>query len=309
MYDTLRLWIGGSPNESPFEKARYLTELTEHRSEVRGYSCTGKIRGCFVRVSENGISLECSLAKFALGNNIESLTRNGTRIAIEELSDCLHLDIGEAKVKRVDVAGNVLANHKPKMYYRYLGEAPLLQRSNEHPDTLYYKNGKRQLVFYDKGAEAIKENARRYKIILGHTNLLRYELRFMKDINRQLNNNVLASKLSDEAFYRDIARRWHEGFAEIQKLKKQSFMIGGIKGPREAKDALLAYFLQQDEQGVADDFFNALRENNAFGDRKYYSRLKTTLNKLRCAPRGIEGELLSELDSKIHDIAIAAMDE
>jgi hypothetical protein len=308
MYDTLGLWIHGLPNKDAFETTRYLDEITERKNKF-GYSCSGEFEGIQVQIREVGVSLWGSIAKFALGNNVETITRNETKLSIERLGDCLHLDIGKAKVTRMDVAGNILTNHKPRMYYRYLGEVPLLQRSDEHPDTLYYKNGRRQLVFYDKGKEAIKENARKYGVILSHTNLLRYELRFMKGINRQLNNDVLALTLSNEEFYRDIVRRWHNGFAEIQKLKKQGFMIHGIKGPREAKDALLAYFLRKDEQGDADDFFNDLREADEFKDRKYYSRLKAMLNKLRCAPRGIEGELLSELDSKIHDIAIAAMDE
>jgi hypothetical protein len=223
---------------------------------------------------------------------------------MEQLGDALHVNMGEAKVTRLDFAGNTSTNYETAEYFRYLGDKAYHQRLLWCRDTLYYKNEQMQSVLYDKGKEALGKGVKCYKIILEHDLYLsRYELRYLKNINRQLNNDVRGSLLGNEEFYRGLVWRWYNGFAEIRKLNKQAFMIEGIKGPKEAKDALFAYLLQQCEQDIVGDFLNALKEGNIFSDRKYYSRLKSMLNELRGTPSGEEVDLIRELDSKLLYIA------
>ena len=43
MYDTLRFWIERGNIRDPFEVLPYLTDIVEHNSEKRGYSCGGRL--------------------------------------------------------------------------------------------------------------------------------------------------------------------------------------------------------------------------------------------------------------------------
>jgi hypothetical protein len=264
-----------------------------------------------------------SLTKFYLGNNVDTLTRKTAALAMEQLGDALHLNIALAKVTRVDVGMNIPTNHKVLEYYPYLLDAPYYQRTQPYANTLYYTNQKRQIIFYDKGKEVItsaKKAAKKgkeagnaiqkYGIILNHMNLFRYELRYLKGINRQLNGDIRAMTLYNEAFYRSIPKRLYDEFHTIRKLKKQTLMTGEKTTPSKAMNTFTADMLrlyartsQQNEQDIINERLAKLKAMGAFKDEKSYSRMKSMLNALITAKRGEEVELMSELDSKLLYIA------
>ncbi|MDR3350213.1 MAG: hypothetical protein LBN98_01020 [Prevotellaceae bacterium] len=305
MFDTVHFWIDRVElsGASPFDVQPYLSEITE-RQNARGYSCSGKAGGYLAHIAENGISLRGSLAKNYFGDNLHTLTRQDTKQTIEKLSDTLHTDVSRARVTRLDVSTVIPTKRPPADYYRYLGSKPHFKRMEAVKDeTLYYTNHQRQIVFYDKAGEATAKGVQ-IPDIWRDTNLLRYELKYTKRLNKQLNTNLTGIKLYEVSFYRSIIQSWCDEFKTIQKIKNASFMTDNITTPKEAQTALFAYLLQQSGQkNIINDFLTELKAKNVFDDRKYYSRVKADLNKILAAPEGQKSDLIKELETAIFTIA------
>jgi hypothetical protein len=306
MFDTVNFWIDRSniaEGKKAFAILPYLSEISERQNEKQGYSCSGKCLDYSINCFEAGISLKGSLAKFYFENNVETHTRKSAGLAVEKMSDLLHLNINTARVTRLDVSTVILTKRPPADYYSHLGNKPYFVRLQSTPDTLYYNNHQRQIIFYDKGKEA-KNKAMQVPELLQNNNLFRYELRFTKRLNEQLQTAVTAGLLSNEMFYQSIIfNHWYKEFQSIQKLKNQSFMIDNIKTPKEAETALFAHLLQQSGQNMIDEYLSDLKAKNVFSDRKYYSRLKTELNKILAHPKGQQSDLIQELETAIYNVA------
>jgi hypothetical protein len=212
------------------------------------------------------------------------------------------MDIREAKVTRADVSTIIPTKRPPSDYYPFLGNKPYFTRLQASPDTLYYNNHQRQIIFYDKVKEA---NTKDVQIpdMLNQSNLFRYELRYKERVSKQLKNNVTGGLLSNEIFYQTIIQNWYTEFQTIQKLKNQSFMIDNINSKKEAKEALFTHLLQQAGQSFIDEFLNDLKAKKAFNDRSEYTKLKADLNKMLAAQRGEQTDLMQELETAIYNVA------
>jgi hypothetical protein len=281
---------------------KYLSNITERKNENSGYSCTGNVLDYTVNVFENGVTMNGSLCKSYFGDNIHTLTRRDVKEAIEKLSDCLHTDIESANVTRLDVSTIIYTRRPPADYYAYLGNKPYFSRLQVHDDTLQYNNHQRQIIFYDKTKEA-KAKAVQIPEILQGMNLLRYELRYTKRLNRQLKTDLTAGKLFETDFYRSVIRNWHEEFKTIQKIKNQSIMVDGISTMKEAKEALFAHLLQQSGQSIIDEFLSELKAGKRFNSRSDYTKLKNDLNKIIVSKNGNKSDMITELETQIFDVA------
>lgn len=308
MFDTVHFWIDRVElsGTSPFDTLPRLSEITERQNERAGYSCSGNAGEFAVNLGESGISIKGSLAKYYLGNNIETLTRQTAKLAVEKLSDSLHLNLSAARVTRLDVSTVIPTRRQPADYYTYLGQKPFFERLQSTTNTLYYNNHQRQIIFYDKTKEAQGAGVAIPEIFLKN-NLFRYELRYTKRLNKQLKQAITAATLTDETFYKTIIQNWYNEFKTIRKLKNQSFMIDNITTIKEAENALFAHLLQQSGTSVIDEFLNELRAKNTFKERQRYSELKRKLNKVITAPAGQKNELLQELEKAIFNVAKYAM--
>jgi len=304
MFDTIDLWLDrvNMSGVNPFDILPYLTEKTELQNE-RGYSCIGKCLNYAVFVYERGIRLKGSLAKsFFECGNVGTLTRRATQSAIEKISDCLHTDIRSAKVTRLDVSTIIPTKRTPREYYQFLGTKPHFERFQSTPDTLYYNNHQRQIIFYDKGIEARKRGMAVHES-LQDANIFRYELRILNRVNKQLKADVTAQTLYNEVFYQSIVRRWHDEFIDIQKLKNRNFMIDDIATLKVAKETLFTHLLQQSGQGVIDEFVNELKAQKKFNSRSDYTKLKSDLNKMLVAKNGNKNDLMQELEIAVYNVA------
>jgi hypothetical protein len=183
-----------------------------------------------------------------------------------------------------------------------LGNKPYFERLQATNDTLYYNNRQRQIIFYDKTKEAVTKEIQ-IPDVWQNSNLFRYELRYNKNLNKQLNAYVTASTLTGEVFYSSVIQNWYNEFKTIQKLREQSFMTDNITTVREAEMALYAYLLQGKGQSYINEFLNELKAKKTFPDRKYYSRLKSNLNKMMTVKNGSKNDLMQELETAIFDIA------
>lgn len=305
MYDTVFFWLDVSLiGDNPFIIEQYLSEPTKHENKKKGYYISGKVGDYSVEINNSGLYLHGSLAKYYLPSNVFTLTRQTAKQAIEKLSDELHVDIKKARVTRADVSTVIQTLNHPSDYYCYLGNKPYFERVLATNDTLYYDTKKRQLIFYDKIKDALAKNA----IIpenLANTNLLRYELRYRKELKRQLKTNsiVTGALLTDSNFYYPIIQNWKNEFDSISKINSNIPMIENIETPKEAQNALFAILLQEKGQERINEYMALLKANKIFNDPKSYSRVKSSLNNLIKTPYGQKHELIKELEQSIYSIA------
>ncbi|MCK9639985.1 MAG: hypothetical protein M0R39_08760 [Prolixibacteraceae bacterium] len=306
MYDSVNFWIDRAMvGGEPFTIAQYLTDQAEHKSE-RGYSISGRAGDYSIYLNDSGISMRGSLPKFLLPDNIHTLSRAGARDAIDKLSDEIHLPIKLAKVTRVDVSTVLPMKREPAEYYHYLGNKPHFKRLQATKTTLYYNTDKRQLIFYDKRAEAKSKGVTIPAGFVG-ANLLRVEVRFTERLQKQFNiTEVTGATLTDERFYIDMVKRWGKEYFLIDKLKSVSIMdTSNIKTPKEGATALFSIMLQEKGQEYINSFIADLRAKNTYPDPKYYSRLKEELNSLIVASTVTDqNELIKELDKAVNEIVL-----
>lgn len=306
MYDTLNCWIDRYKIGNPFDVVQYLSDLEERHSKQRGYRCIGRVGDYKVTVNNMGLFFAGSLAKFQLPSNVYTLTRQTAAEAIERMSDLLHINFGAADVTRLDVSTVFPTKRPPTDYYSRLGVKPYYKRRQPYQDTLYYLQSERQLIFYDKTKEATAKGAK-IPDTLVNCNLMRYEARITKHICRHCQRNeVTAATLTDGNFYYGIVKRWSDEYKTIRKISNSNIMESTPKTPKEAENALFSMLLQNGGQSCIDEYLNDLRARGAFTESKYYTRLKSNLNK-RLQGGGLlaagDDELIKELDMAVANVA------
>jgi hypothetical protein len=299
MYDSVYLWIGIEEVAGGDALAclTYLDDVTEHQRGSQFYY-SGWIRNYKVNVSDTGISLKGSLAKFHLDDNIKTLNRGDTERAIEKLSDEIHLPVKSAKVTRMDSAQNMLMRYEPEAYYKYLGDCQYYQRLIQ-PQAVYYNNSQRVKLFYNKVAEAKKKRVSIPEVVNGQ-NLLRFELRFTSRLSKQFKNEVRAFHLSDERFYIELVNRWILEYQNIQKHKLININHNDMNSPKDFWKQGNLHWIKLIGQDTAMRMVDDMRARQVFEKAEYYSRLKKEIRELCSQPDVTEtSELIAELDNKI----------
>ncbi|MDD4235614.1 MAG: hypothetical protein PHF99_06335 [Bacteroidales bacterium] len=204
---------------------QYLTEAQEPRYNDFGTYIIGYLDNLKISITENRVKVyNSSLCKYYFGNNFKTLNRTDTKQAIEKISDNLHLPINKGDVTRIDFSNNLIMQNDVNDYYKYLGQLQYYQRL-EQPNGIYYTNGDKQVLFYGKVRE---QKAKRQPIpeLYKNQNVLRYEMRYKKHIRQQLNRHeIKAELLYDEAFYRDMVKRWKDNYLKIDKINNKMNMI------------------------------------------------------------------------------------
>lgn len=186
-----------------------------------GQYVTGGLGSLKLSVTDTRVKIfNSSLCKYYLGDNFKTLTRSDTARAIEQISDSLHLPFDRARVTRIDAAHNLIMQHPEQAYYPLLGQAPYYTRLEQN-NGLYYTNGKRQLVFYGKEHEQKIKGQPTPELYRGR-HIIRYEIRWLQRLLTQFNRPELtAALLSDEDFYREIVKRWHDQYFTINKINSK----------------------------------------------------------------------------------------
>jgi len=165
------------------------------------------------------LSVSGSLAKFHYGDNLQKLTRSETQKAIEKLSERLSVNLKPAKVQRLDLGANLIMNRPCSEYQSLLNEVPRMLRStvSSKSNSVYFKNSQRTIILYDKIEDCRRLKEEIPELFKGR-NVLRYELRFMKDIPVQFKGQTItAETLYSELFYIEILKRWRESYFAISR--------------------------------------------------------------------------------------------
>ena len=194
---------------------QFLTNVSSQGVNQYGEYITGYLESLKVSISESRVKIyDCSLCKYYLGDNFKTLTKGDTKRAIQKISESLHLPFDRANITRIDFAKNLIMQYDEKVYYPYLGEAQYYNRLPQN-NGLYYNNQLRQLVFYGKEYE---QKLKRQPVpeMYQNRNVLRFEMRFRKQLRQQLKQpEITAGLLYDETFYRGLVTRWKSEYSGL----------------------------------------------------------------------------------------------
>ncbi len=301
MYDTINLWL-------PIEKAdgfsisktiQNLSSITEHTRNDGQVYISGYLDNYKVNISGQGISLKGSLAKYFLPDNFHTLTRSDSSRAFEMMGDELFLPIQKAKVSRIDFSQNLLMDFEPEAYYSYLGDSQNYSRLTQ-PKSLYYSNGLRTKLFYNKIAEG-KAKGLNLPDIWNGQNVLRYEMRYTSRLPKQFNSSeVTASTLLDEKFYIGLCDKWQAEYKAINKLHTINFNLSDMNSPKDFWKQINLMAINMIGQDKIMQEIENLRHQKAFEKPEYYSRLKKDVRELCKTPElTTSSDLVAELDKKI----------
>lgn len=305
MYDTIHLWMPAlSIQDSSFTERvpALLSNPTIHTKADGLEYITGNILGMNTSVSISGISLKGSICKSYLKDNFKTLTRQDTERAIEQLADVLLLPIEQADVRRLDFAQSFIMQNKPEYYYTFLGASNHYKRL-EQPKSIYYQNGGKTKLFYNKIAEG-KNKGEIIPEVWANQNILRYELRYRNRLPHQFNTSTLQAKvLFSEPFYINMVDRWVTEYKAINKNTNINFDLENMKQPKDFFTQLLLLKINELGQNNVLELVEQLKAQKVFTHPEYYSRLKKEIKKLCKTDKITESsDLILELDKKIMQV-------
>ena len=263
----------------------YLDNGNENCSMKTGeVSVYGNVENIKVTQYFGGYSIQGSLPKFLYGNNVCQLTRKEVGLAIEKLSDRLHLPLDDADITKIEVGANICLAKQHTAYTRLLGDMPRMQRVSM-ADSLYFQGSgrvyPRQYYFYDKVAE-VKKHGGTMPQGLEAANMMRYEMRLNGRLPFQLSiPEFKGSTLQDRVVYQELINRWLNGYLSIHKLvnMEDEHLKKGMS-VKEAQEVFIAQQIAKGGSSMIDEFIAKLKQNECFDNRLYYNRVKSNLQKL-----------------------------
>lgn len=306
MYDNLDLTVtrATSPGTDFIQTIpQFLTTVSSHGVNQFGEYITGYLDTLKVSISESRVKIyDCSLCKYYLGDNFKTLSRGDTKRAIEQISDHLHLPFDNANITRIDFAKNLVMQFDEKVYYPYLGEAQYYSRLEQN-NGLYYNNQLRQLVFYGKEYEQ-KLKKQPIPELYKNRNVLRFEMRFRKQLRQQFNRpEIIAKLLYDEAFYSDLVTRWKNEYLAIQKINSKLISMKPTGSKKELAENLALYTIIELGQPQILSKVKEWQESNQISKKQAYD-LRTFIKQLSQTPIDEKGnELINELNQKVKEAA------
>ena len=217
----------------------YFDVISEH-SYNGDYMLSGQLDNLRIKVKKNRLTIENSLCRWFLGNNIETLSREQTQMANEKLSDIFHIDINQAKVTRLDLARTFQMDYPVECYFDTLGKLNRFQRL-EQPNGIIYRTKSKELIFYDKIKELKSKNEANKQHLI---NQLRYEHRFKNSLPKHFNRaEITPETLSEERFFEIAVTKYIEAYKQIQKNETFNLSFGNVKGVKGLSNFGIAYLL------------------------------------------------------------------
>lgn len=295
MYDFVKIWMPTSKSIK-YKKLDKINQFANtSTAEISTFS---KLKNLKISERKHSLQISGSLPYYYLGNNVQTLRRNDTKLAIEKLQDDLELKLNNANVYRIDFASNFIMNHPYKNYFDLLIDAPYTFKGFVD-DTIYFQNDQRKMVFYGKINEMIDKKIPVPERFLEHKEtMLRYELRYIKNIKDQLKQNVKVTDLYDSNFFNRMVVKWKENYQSIIKQQKINMDSKKFKTSKDFMNFLAFNFIS--EKGI-DEILNLIGANSSkFNSTVEVSRTKRKIKDMikdkNCT---IPNELIEELDEKV----------
>ena len=295
MYDSVKLWQNNDMLNSGYldKIPSILTNVSVHQKQNGINYITGNLENLNISVSLAGFSLNGSLNKFWHKDNFNKLTRQQVEHCTELLEDTFQIGLKNAQIKKFDIAHNFLMQSPVKDYYNLLGESVRYNRLTQ-ANSVYYNNGQRVKLFYDKVSEG---KAKGYEIpqIWLDRNILRYELRFTGRLAKQFKKSeVLMQDLFDEKFYISSINYWAEEYLEIKKNQLLTPQIMNMTS-KNAKDYLLSALIELVGHNEVTKLTESWKPN--FSTNKESQRFKNSLKNMKGLTE--DSPLMAELDKKV----------
>ena len=304
MYDTIEFTVLQETNpEIDFinEIPQYLTSVISEGESRYGRFVTGYIENFRIKISPNRLKVEGgSIARYVNGDNQQGMTLKQTRTALEKLSGQIHLEMRKAKVSQIHIGRNIITMCPPDSYLPYLGDSSRYNRK-EVDKGLYYTNSLRILAFYDKIKE---QKARRQEILkpFRGKNLLRYELRFISHLERQLNLPTIDGEtLCDEDFYISMGNLWKEQFLQIAKRSNEAAVIKPTAKTRGLLMAMAAMTLQNVGDSNLKRMIAEWQQQGLITKKQGQDHRKLIGEMVKVEMRNTGNDLIQELTKKIKE--------
>lgn len=280
----------------------YLQDVAEHTFND-GLVLTGNVGNLKVSLNRFQVKVkDGSLCKYYLGDNFKAMGRKDTKMAVEKLSDELHLPMSLAAVTRIDVAQNFCTKHPPEVYFNHLGLLKYATRLQE-PNGVYYSQTGGRLAFYDKNREQKTKREPIPELYEGR-NVLRYEQRYTQRLARQFClPEITGSLLYDEDFYIKILSKWRDIYRDIQKINDVAYNFEAMKTKQQLYRMGVLSLIEQ--AGGQVEMLAQIAEAQKRGEltKKQAFDLRATINDV-CQIRDgltIPNEAIKELDKKIDE--------
>lgn len=218
MIDTLNMTVRHS-GYNPFEVMRYANQIKDGIYTANGGRfAVGSIDNYKIYSDKNGVRLSGSIAKYARGENVSTPTRKDIAEGLQRLSDTLHLDVGGGVVNRVDIASTLNTINTPSFYLDGLISYNSAGGTKRDDETLYFFNPSKILCFYNKAAEMSQKGLDLPKAARGR-NLLRYEMRLIKNIHQQLGlGSLRVADLTKQDIWEKQVNLWAREYKQVVKV-------------------------------------------------------------------------------------------
>lgn len=180
----------------------------------------GQLLGLQCRLTGHDVFLTGSLSRLVHGSNARAASPDDIARVLGLIADELGVALStvlDARVYRLDVAANLVVSRAPADYLPALVHVPRAARNQWTPTSLAFVNKTRQLSFYDKLAEITAKGGEVPEALQG-LNVLRYELKLMRQLTKVFDGPVTAVDLTTPDFQARLSQVW---FARYQTVRTE----------------------------------------------------------------------------------------
>lgn len=266
-----------------------------------------RVRNMRFTMSPFRIKITGSPARFLFGDNFSTLKHPDLKRFIDEASESFNLNIDRLNIHLLDLTDNLIMDHPPLVYKRYMGDSRYFERCDYQYNGLYYKNKQHKLLFYDKIAEA--ENKKQTVPAEYHgQNIWRYEYSILRKVHRKLGTPLVRiTDLLDPDTYRTTVDVWEKMFMSINLIdveirdlvyhpamsRDDFLMLSGIMH-NGGLETVLADIEQDYKMG-------RIKYDAANNRKKKYKKLTETYKQLSGDNQSLKDELVRKVREKAEE--------
>lgn len=265
------------------------------RSEARFTARLGHLR---ITQTEKGAYIIGSWPKYAVGSNVEGLSREGFIEAVEAFERDTGLVAGRSRVYRLEIGATIAVSRPPCDYLAGWESVPRMQKDTyAYGQSVLFRNKTRSFTGYDKRAEARGESMPlKYD---GH-GALRIEYRQKRRIDALFGRNVSLRDLASPKVRARMLKIWHDGYRSIVKRGVVDASLA-IDTPRALEKGLASIAVREIGYERLKCYIDESARNGTCS-RTNACRMRTALKDLgRDSAHGTPNDLTLELDERVRD--------
>ncbi len=215
-YDTVHLFLFTEFLPLNYDLSEYLEDVKTYYDKSGEFQYSSvQLKNIIIRLNKNGLSIRNSLCNFYSENFQGSFLNIELYQTIVKLNELLDINLFEAKVTRFDFFFDIETKHNPNFYLKFYGEKKRYECSH-YPNGKYYKIAQKTLVFYNKSKE----------VNMKKVNIMRFEIRYLKNIKKQLQYDELRLKhLCEQTFIKHIESNALHEYLSIEKYYHSIFNL------------------------------------------------------------------------------------